>query len=192
MLRRIYGFTSDFIFGGAVCGVGDVAAQAISSESVAELELDRRRTGVVALYGATVCAPYHMWYKFLGAQFPGTAFKSVVQKTACEIGVALPFFEVPAFTLWTGRFSKGETLEESLASLRSSWSSAVLAGMSIWGPASLATFGLVRDPTIQLRIFYVSGSLWACAISWLSFREHQRSQEHAKAPLVRRTSAGRT
>ena len=175
LARRAYSVASDFVFGGTICALGDLAAQAIEGTSMAKL--DARRTAAVASYGATVAAPYHFWYKFLAYQFPGTSARQVAGKTACELLIALPLFEIPAFTIWTGAFSKGESLRESMASLRTSWSEAVVTGWSIWGPASVATFGLVADPRNQLRIFYCSGAAWACAISYLSYRE--RSAESA-------------
>ena len=192
----------DFAFGGAVCAAGDVAAQALGAP-LAELELDARRTAVVGAYGAVVCAPCecrqflspcctlaksrspsltdHYWYKFLASSFPGADFRAVARKTACELLVALPLFEVPAFTLWSGYFAQGATLGENVAALRAGWAPAVVAGWGIWGPASLATFSLVQAPRNQLRVLYLAGCTWACAISWLSFRRGGAQEDRVAA-----------
>ena len=165
ILRRIYTASQDFIFGGAICAVGDVAAQLIESKRWD----DSKRTAVVSAYGAAVCYPYHKWYQLLGYAFPGQSFHAVARKTACEMLIALTLFEVPAFTVFTGFFARGETLQESFAALRQGWAQAVVAGWAVWGPASCATFGLIVQPRNQMRVMYGCGAIWACVISWLSF-----------------------
>ena len=165
MLRRVYTASQDFIFGGAICAVGDLAAQLIESKRWD----DSKRTAVVSAYGAAVCYPYHKWYQLLGYAFPGQSFHAVARKTACEMLIALTLFEVPAFTVFTGFFARGETLQESFAALRQGWAQAVVAGWAVWGPASCATFGLIVQPRNQMRVMYGCGAIWACVISWLSF-----------------------
>ena len=183
MLRRAYVAAQDFAFGGAVCGIGDIAAQLLGT-STASFELDAHRTAIVSAYGATVCAPYHLWYKFLAWRFPGQSARAVACKTASELLIALPVFEVPAFSLWTGALEKRLSLDDNIAKARSQWLSAVVAGWGIWGPASLATFAVFADPRNQLRVLYCAGSAWACTISWLSFREHEAAHVDGSRPAA--------
>lgn len=155
---------ADVAFGGAICAVGDGCAQKIGSAPI-----DMRRTAAVASYGAFAAVPYHLWYRQLAVQFPGRSPRAIAGKTACELLIALPVWEIPMFTLWTGKFGRGESIEQSLEALRAGWAHGILAGWSVWGPASLLTFAVVQQPRNQLRTLYTAGAVWACVISWMSF-----------------------
>lgn len=166
------GLISDVAFGGVICAAGDACAQSLGQRSSsAGIGFDLQRTGAVASYGAAAAIPYSVWYRRLAVAFPGQSLRAVAGKTACELMIALPIFEIPAFTIWTGYFGRGETLHESSSALQSGWASGVLAGWSVWGPASVLTFAVVKQPRNQLRTLYTAGAVWACVISWLSFEK---------------------
>lgn len=192
-LQRIGTAAADFTLGGIICAVGDVGAQALESGGGLDAKsFDKQRTAIVSAYGAVVCAPYHFWYKYLAYAFPGSTGRAVLGKTACEIGIALPLFELPAFTLWSGALAQGKTWQENVAALRAGWLDGYMVGVCIWAPASLATFAVFTQPRSQLFVFYCAGSMWTCAISFLSFREQLNSspEPDGRQRLGRRRSTG--
>lgn len=42
----------------------------------------------------------------------------VLKKLACELALAIPLFEIPVFTVWTGLYARGQTLQEAIAQVR--------------------------------------------------------------------------
>mmetsp|Transcript_5209 Transcript_5209/g.8035 ORF Transcript_5209/g.8035 Transcript_5209/m.8035 type:complete len:112 (-) Transcript_5209:223-558(-) len=92
----------------------------------------------------------------------------VVKKMACELMLVVPLFEVPAFTLWTGVFGRGQSPGEAFAQLQREWLTTVQAGWLVWGPASALTFRYVPH-VWQLTVLYGVGAIWCCVISSLSF-----------------------
>ncbi|KAJ8607733.1 hypothetical protein CTAYLR_010504 [Chrysophaeum taylorii] len=109
-------------------------------------------------YGAVAAVPYHAWYGFLNRRF------GLWTKTALEVGVAVPLFEIPALTTWTGVFGRNQTLKEAIAQLRKDYSTALAFGTLVWGPASLFTFSFV-PPRFHLLTFYSIGAVWDWGIS---------------------------
>lgn len=154
----------DVVGGGLICAAGDVGAQCLNRSSAEGL--DRRRLGAMASYGATAALPYHVWYRFLARRFPS----AIWTKTALEVLIVVPLFEIPALVCWTGVLGRNQSIGEAVAQLRRDYLTACTYGLVIWGPASVLTFKHV-PPRSQLLAFYAIGAVWDCGISAISFDE---------------------
>jgi hypothetical protein len=190
MLAALRAFAADTAIGGVICGCGDAAAQALERRRTGEPAVDQARLAAVTTYGAAAVLFYHPWYLTLVRLFPEGG-RYVVLKKVCrsaqlitqatrlrtppslaqmvlELGFAIPCFEIPGFTCWTGIFGRGQTAQQAVAQCLDDYGSTLRAGWLVWGPASALTFRFVA-PQWQLTALYGAGALWTCVISTMCF-----------------------
>jgi hypothetical protein len=164
MLTRWLRAQRALLFDLGIAGVigfgGDMVSQEIERrQSDTPRPLDQLRTRSVITYFVAAALPYHFWYRGLAALFPdGTRFM-VLKKLVCELSLAIPFFEIPGFTVWTGVYARDQSLTEAVAQvpargLLCEFPCSIVAPICLTAPMS---FGVAA-----------SGRLVECDMCWLA------------------------
>ena len=72
----------------------------------------------------SLCSPctqsHSYWYRGLAYLFPDGTQGMVLKKLMCELGFAIPFFEIPAFTILTGVYAREQSFGQAFAQVTAS------------------------------------------------------------------------
>jgi hypothetical protein len=178
------------LFGASVTCVKTAAADVLTQTAGLGRgwsELDWRRIGVFALFGALYLGgvQYALFVKIYPRLLPlastyaamnwrakladGRGFASVLAQVALDQGLHWPFAAIPCFYLFKG-LGEGESIGATGRALRQNWSSDVLACWAFWLPADAVSFGVLP---LHWQVPFAAAVSFAYT-SFVSFRRGER------------------